>query len=321
MSTDYFTGFFPAVCAGFGLLLAGGVNLALLNKSLKLRIPATLLALSLALAAAASVDEMTGSDALASTAKLLAYGLVPCLLLCSRRLVAGIAATVTATHRPAVRFGLLTVGGLVMVLAAFHSFERADEINTENTIAALDISLDRVPSAPATWVKATTDLGTAILLEEPMGQNPANLLATEAKTLHDASLNEYVIRRGVANNHCNCHGWVFTGGKFLLSGDEIEVILKENGYHEVREVHIGDVVLYRQNGGVSHTGLVRYVAEGQPVLVESKWGNLGVFLHPVDKSVYGTEFTFHRSGRAGHALTGLGSPVRPTDPAHTGVTE
>ena len=91
MSTDYFTGFFPTVCAGFGLLLAGGINLALLNKSLKLRLPATLLALGIALAAAAAVDEMTDSGVVVATAKLLAYGLVPCLLLCSHRLVAGIA--------------------------------------------------------------------------------------------------------------------------------------------------------------------------------------------------------------------------------------
>ena len=97
---------------------------------------------------------------------------------------------VTATHRPTVRFGLLTVGGLVTILAAFHSFERADEKSTEDTLAALDSCLGQIPSAPTTWVKATTDLGKAIILKEPTGQNPANLLASEAKTLHDASLNE-----------------------------------------------------------------------------------------------------------------------------------
>jgi hypothetical protein len=51
------------------------------------------------------------------------------------------------------------------------------------------------------------------------------------------------------------------------------------------------------------------VAEGQPVLVESKWGNLGVFLHPADKTPYGTEFTFYRSARSGHLLVGVGGPT------------
>ena len=40
---------------------------------------------------------------------------------------------------------------------------------------------------------------------------------------------------------------------------------------------------------------------------------LGVYLHPVDKSFYGTEYTFHRSGRSGHLLVGMGGSPGPNE--------
>src|SRR5207245_249118 len=97
----------------------------------------------------------------------------------------------------------------------------------------------------------------------------------------------------------NCHGWVFTGGRFIVPGSQVDLVLKENGYQEVHEPHPGDVAVYRQGSAVLHTALVRYVTEGQPVLVEGKWGSLGVFLHPADKSPYGPDYTFYRSARHG----------------------
>ena len=91
----------------------------------------------------------------------------------------------------------------------------------------------------------------------------------------------------------------------------MEAIVKENGYHETYEPQPGDLVVYRQAGKVAHTAIVRYVSEGQPVLVEGKWGTMGVFLHPADKSFYGSEYTFYRSGRTGHLLVGVGGSPGP----------
>ncbi len=94
----------------------------------------------------------------------------------------------------------------------------------------------------------------------------------------------------------------------------MELILRENGYRQVSDPRPGDLVVYRGQGRtVAHTAVVRYVSDGQPVLVESKWGELGVFLHAADKSVYGTAYTFHRSARRGHLLAGVGGS-RPGPP-------
>ena len=32
---------------------------------------------------------------------------------------------------------------------------------------------------------------------------------------------------------CNCHGWVFTGGRFWVSGEDVPRILEDNGYRRV----------------------------------------------------------------------------------------
>ncbi len=160
-------------------------------------------------------------------------------------------------------------------------------------------------------------------MKEPISNREETELSTaELRVLQVTHLNDHVIRRSSADDRSNCHGWVFAGGRFLLGGDSVEIILKENGYQEHPDPHPGDLVIYRNNGVISHTGIVRYVSEGQPVLVESKWGELGVFLHEPDKSPYGTAYTFHRSLRRGHLLTGIGGPTKSGENnSATGVVE
>ena len=110
------------------------------------------------------------------------------------------------------------------------------------------------------------------------------------------------------------HGWVFTGGRFWVSGTEVDRILTENLYQPVTTPRPGDIVVYRMGTSVAHTGIVRYVTESLPVLVEGKWGCTGVYLHPVDKSIYGTSFTYYRSPRTGHLLAGIESSEGPASP-------
>lgn len=136
----------------------------------------------------------------------------------------------------------------------------------------------------------------------------------EDRLLASHQLKNQTINRGPAGVHSNCHGWVFAGGNFRLGPDDVQLILTENSYEEVQEPQPGDLVIYRQNGSIVHSALVRYVTQGQPILVEGKWGSLGVMLHATDKSVYGTGYTFYRSTRTGHVLVGLGGQA-PTEEA------
>src|SRR5947208_13690418 len=105
MSEDSFSRLLPAVCAGLGLFLVGVANLALVRRGRRLRAAATLAAVGVAVGAASAFD-MAGA-----TARLLALGLAPCLLLGSRRLVSGVAALAAAANRPVVRYALLGAAG------------------------------------------------------------------------------------------------------------------------------------------------------------------------------------------------------------------
>jgi hypothetical protein len=67
------------------------------------------------------------------------------------------------------------------------------------------------------------------------------------------------------------------------------------------------VAVFRNaNGEVAHSGIVRGTnAEGK-VLIESKWGRLGRFVHTDDQHCYtDTVVTYYHTRRGGHLLRGL----------------
>lgn len=317
MSTSHLSELIPAVCAGLGLLLTGLANLLLLRSGGVARLAGSGAAAGVAVAVAASLDQ---PGVAGQTLLYLVVGLTPVVLLECRPVVRTVAAVLGfLTGRTAVRHTLLTAAGVTVVVASIVSFDQEDQRLLDESVAELELLSGYTPSHPTRKVHALTDRGRPVTLQEPETPRETTLLAeAERKTLESTRLLGAVIRRGEANDLCNCHGWVFTGGMFLISGSEVDTILEDNGYVPVDDPRPGDLVVYRTNGTVAHTAVVRYVTEGQPVLVEGKWGHLGVFLHPVDQSVYGTNYTFYRTQRPGHLLRGLDS--RPTDVAGTTAT-
>ncbi|HEX5104251.1 MAG TPA: hypothetical protein VFV87_10595, partial [Pirellulaceae bacterium] len=106
------------------------------------------------------------------------------------------------------------------------------------------------------------------------------------------------IRRADDDVHANCHGWVFTGGTRLLRGRGVEMILEDNGYHLVKEPAAGDVIVYRDcMNQIIHTGLVRTALDDGLVLVESKWGIEGRYLHRPEDQYYSKTYQYYRSTR------------------------
>ena len=121
----------------------------------------------------------------------------------------------------------------------------------------------------------------------------------------DAGTGTRAFSRGSAgseNDLANCHGWVFTGGQHLLSGDGVERILEDNGYRPCLSPQVGDLIIYRNSeGAIWHTGLIAGMFLGMP-MIESKWGLGARLVHsPVDQP-YGERFSFYRSERQGHVL-------------------
>jgi len=149
--------------------------------------------------------------------------------------------------------------------------------------------------------RAVTDLGREI--EMFRYDEVKSLEAVEASLLELERFTHEVIRLEGPNSVCNCHGWVFTGGTYGVQSKDVDTILADNSYEPVQPAQAGDLVVYRDDSGSAlHTGLVRFVGDDGILLVESKWGPLGVFLHAPETQPYGQQFGFWRSPRQGHRL-------------------
>lgn len=306
MTTETIAWYFPAACAGFGLFLIGVANLTLLGRRLPVRIVATTIAVGITLGCAFALDQ---PEVLVATVKLLALVLAACLLLASKRLGPKASQLLALLHRPIVRYSLLSVGGVGLAIGATLALIQAGETDADAGTAELERLNGPNSTSRFREIKVATDRGTTITLTESnRAQNIAGFTALESELIERFALDGEVIRRGPPDARSNCHGWVFTDGRLPLTEWDVALVLVENGYAEVERPRVGDLVIY----STPHTGIVRYVSEGQPVLVEGKWGTCGVFLHPADKSPYGASYKFYRSPRPGHLLVGLGGTPTPT---------
>ena len=154
-----------------------------------------------------------------------------------------------------------------------------------------------------------TDRGRRLSPKVPAHLRPAEAFqAREAELVAGLPRTAAWFPRGPASDVCNCHGWVFTGGRYWLDPEDVEAILADNGYAPVAAPRPGDLAVYRHEGAIAHTAVVRAVGPDIPVLVEGKWWHLGVFLHEADATTYCKEAAYYRSPRAGHLLAGLSGP-------------
>src|SRR5262249_35772795 len=156
---------------------------------------------------------------------------------------------------------------------------------------------------------AFTDSGRAVALFEndPPANSKGSPSETELEIGRKALLR--VLRVAKPDPKYDCHGWVFTGGQFWGMSTSVDDILTANVYARVLEPRLGDLVVFRDrpDGTVMHSGIVQSVT-GPDVLVESKWGNLGRYLHAPADQPFGKSWTFYRSPRAGHQLRISPSP-------------
>ncbi|HYH64624.1 MAG TPA: hypothetical protein VD866_08020 [Urbifossiella sp.] len=286
-----------AFAAGVGMLLGSAAILLLGHFHPTLRVAAAGVACAAAGSAAwvvAGSERAGWVGAVAAAAVLLVAAVGPGLV-------------AALTRRPVVRWGGLAAAGLSFAVGAVAWYEYATDAAADRASQDLALLCDRPATHPAA-ARAVTDRGTAVAVMEatdPRAQ--AEAVAREGRFLDTPALRNKLIRRQPADERSNCHGWVFTGGRYWVGGLQVEHILSENGYAAVTTPQPGDLAIYRTDGEVVHTAIVRYVTPGMPVLVEGKWGATGVYLHDVDGSVYGTGYTYYRADRATHVLAGLDS--------------
>ena len=213
-----------------------------------------------------------------------------------------------AAHSAIVRWGMqrllkpMAIWGLLLIMSPIFSLVYAYRINRADALPPLLADPGPQIRVDASFPHAVTDLGREIQLfhfEEI--KSPEEL---EHVLVEGQELTQKVIRIAGPDAACNCHGWVFTGGQYGVSSLDVDKILADNNYQLVPEAGEGDIIVYRDGlGQVQHSGLVRFVGTDGLVLVESKWGPLGLFMHPPKEQPYGERFNFYHSSRPGNELT------------------
>lgn len=152
---------------------------------------------------------------------------------------------------------------------------------------------------------AVTDAGNDLTLwatEVPIPSGE-DLTAAETRELRRQGLLTGVIRTALPDRSYNCHGWIFTRNHCYIPDWAVDSILKDNGYMAVDFPAAGDLVVYRNDLGVAfHTAQVWAIGDDGQILLESKWGWMGRYLHRPEQSPYGSKWTFYHSRRHGHVL-------------------
>ena len=294
---------FLGFSAALGLIVAGAGNALVCPRSRLARTGIAATGLAAALAGVAGL-----APAYILPAALIGAGFLAIPTLTPLGVVRRIAAAVRNRLRePRLAWGLVALIGLGLLLNEFARFDAVENNFEAEQYAAMARQIERLPYVADESHLAKTDRGSAIHLLTTAQAPSAEYLANNEQTSHQmASLNEYLIRRGPADESSNCHGWVFTGGKFGILGQEVDTILEENDYFAVTGPAMGDLCVYRgEDNAVAHTAIVRGVFDDGTILVEGKWGRLGIFLHPVEHSVYGEHYGYYRSARTTHLLSSV----------------
>ena len=298
MSSDPFSSLILGVIMGGGLCVYGLG--AFLTKAVSIR--GRLAWAAMILIAVASLTIEMKQDALVSSLSL-AFILLPTLL-SDRAWISRVFRAVSQfLQSPTVRWVMPLSFGAIVVGGAVVHYERSQIASNERDIQMLE----RLSGTPELAISndrfLLTDSGNRIEAHLPVELVQEMKSEEERQLLQDMHVSMHIIQHEPANDDSNCHGWVFTGGKYWVLGRSVESILQQNKYEPTKSPRPGDLVVYRNDAKVAHTAIVRYVTEGMPVLVEGKWGALGVYLHAVEESCYGRNYTFYRSPRKGHLLT------------------
>lgn len=235
---------------------------------------------------------------------LLAGVCAASLALGSPRLRRGGAWLLGLLGRPRLPWAVLVAGGPALALGWLSWLDAQAPAwvpGPDYASAHRSVPLEAVRPSPA-----FTDAGRPLPLYRPAEEaDPEALRSADAYAIEAWGLGEHAIRTGPPSQDCNCHGWVFADGRYWVRGEDVPHILRDNGYRVVADPRPGDLIIYGEGGegqAVSHSGIVRAAGPGGPVLVESKFGKAGRFIHAPDAVRYGASYTYYRSGREGHRL-------------------
>jgi hypothetical protein len=113
----------------------------------------------------------------------------------------------------------------------------------------------------------------------------------------------------------DCHGYSLKNDQVGIFGDNVPTILTDQGYKLIGAggmAAVGDIVVYKKNGSITHTGVVNAVnGAGTVTQVKSRWGSLGTYTHAINTvpSSYGPAVQVWSAATANP----LADPLDPVD--------
>lgn len=215
-----------------------------------------------------------------------------------------VAASKALLQKPTKNWGwglcvaLMTMSGSGI---SYWSYERFCRMFNHFVIFNLDANIGAV--TPNNDFEAFADNGEKVELFSFSADDQQFDEFADAFSLRYPRFENALIETAVADRNANCHGWVFTEGRFLLRGTGVETILRANRYELVTEPKPHDVVIYRDiTGKILHTALVQAVLSNGTVITESKWGIDKRVLHRPEDQPYSDRFEFYRTSRPSHSI-------------------
>jgi hypothetical protein len=223
---------------------------------------------------------------------------------------AAAAGTATLLGRPWLQGGLLLLLATVLIAWQANRLEVTDDLSDLSGTQDARLLDLRMTDEPVGW--AVSDAGRRLPLYavDLEYRDQAATVQEETDYLRRHDLLMTAIRLAAPSLDTNCHGWVFSGGRAWVRGDEVDLILNDNGYTPATLPRPGDVAVFRRDDGApEHTALVHSVGPDGSVFLESKWGPLGRFLHTREHNPYShLNCIYYHSERPGHLLRGLTAP-------------
>jgi hypothetical protein len=236
---------------------------------------------------------------------LLLAGVWTTLQLLRTPAVLGVVRLLAVVGKPRVQSGCILLAGVVGLAFWMRALDQAGAAGFGNN-ELRHIGPTGPPPLEECSLSVYTDAGQRVPVFHLAGNaDTGNEDHTERKYLQNNNFAYRLIRTGDAEADCNCHGWVFAQGQGWIRGAMVEAILHDNDYTPTDAPRPGDIVVYRnETGEVLHSAVVRMVLE-TGVLLESKWGRLGRYLHRPEDQGYGINFTFYHTTRGSNVLRGL----------------
>ena len=137
-------------------------------------------------------------------------------------------------QRPVVAGLGIAFSGAGLIAAGMWKYDQSESSFADEQMAHLLSIVGWHPPLEPAAIECRTDKGNPICVYSASSREMSEVVKEEEDVLEGFEWRKRIIPRSPATDESNCHGWVFTGGKYWVLGNDVAKILQENGYRATR---------------------------------------------------------------------------------------